>query len=183
MRLVMLGGPGAGKGTQANTLNQTLQIPVISTGGILREAIAVKTPLGLEAEPYVTQGELIPDMTMIEFMRSRLLEPDMRDGWILEGYPRTAFQAEELDFLLEDLEQPLDWAIYLQISEETMMQRSLARSLWDDQPEIIEKRIANFQERTIPLLEYYAGKKTLLTLSAEDSPEQVETLILEKIKC
>lgn len=182
IRLVMLGGPGAGKGTQSGRLSQSLQVPMISTGEMLREAIASQSFLGIEAEPYLSRGELLPDSTMIELMRSRLMQADVKQGWILEGYPRTAFQAEELDFLLEDLQQPLDWAIHLDISEKIMMERSLVRSLCDDQPEIIQNRINYFQERTIPLLEYYTGKKNLLTLSAEDIPENIEMLILEHIR-
>ena len=181
MRLVILGGPGAGKGTQSHRLSQRLQIPGISTGNILREAIASQNPLGMEAEPYVNRGELLPDPMMINFMRSRLVQPDVERGWILEGYPRTAFQAEELDFLLEDLEQPLTCAVYLEISEKVMVERSLVRSLVDDQPDIIQKRIDSFQEKIALLLDYYAGKKKLITLCAEDSPENIEMLILQQI--
>jgi adenylate kinase len=181
MRLVLLGGPGAGKGIQSHRLSQRLQVPGISTGNILREAIASQNPLGKEAEPYLNRGELLPDPMMINFMRSRLVQPDTERGWILEGYPRTAFQAEELDFLLEDLEQPLTCAVYLEISEKSMIERSLVRSLVDDQPDIIQKRIDSFQERIALLLEYYAGKKKLVTLSAEDSPENIEMLILKQI--
>ena len=162
-------------------MSQRLQIPGISTGNILREAIASQNPLGMEAEPYLNRGELLPDPMMINFMRSRLVQPDVERGWILEGYPRTAFQAEELDFLLEDLEQPLTCAVYLEISEKVMVERSLVRSLVDDQPDIIQKRIDSFQEKIALLLDYYAGKKKLITLSAEDSPENIEMLILKQI--
>jgi adenylate kinase len=181
MRLVILGGPGAGKGTQSHKLSQRLQVPGISTGNLLREAIASQNPLGKEAEPYLNKGELLPDPMMINFMRSRLVQPDCERGWILEGYPRTAFQAEELDFLLEDLEQPLTCAVYLEISEKSMIERSLVRSLVDDQPDILQKRIDSFQERIALLLDYYTGKKKLITLSAEDSPENIEMLIFKQI--
>ena len=179
MRLVMLGGPGAGKGTQSKNLSHYLDLPIISMGDILRAAIAAQTPLGIQAEPYVTKGELLPDFMMIQFIRQRLQQPNIQTGWILEGYPRTAFQAEELDFLLEELEQPLDWAIYLEISEATMLKRSLARSLFDDQPPIIQKRIEQFRQRTIPILEYYQGKKNLLNIPAESVAKMVsETLLV-----
>ncbi|NEQ66129.1 MAG: AAA family ATPase, partial [Symploca sp. SIO2D2] len=112
MRLVILGGPGAGKGTQSQKLCQQQSIPLVSTGDILREAIASQSDLGLQVQPYVEKGELVPDTLLIEFMRERLLQSDTARGWLLEGYPRTAFQAEELDFLLEKLQQKLDWAIY-----------------------------------------------------------------------
>ncbi|MEB3193395.1 MAG: nucleoside monophosphate kinase [Snowella sp.] len=178
MRLVMLGGPGAGKGTQSKNLSQSLGLPIISMGDILRAAIAAQTPLGIQAEPYVTKGELLPDFMMIQFIRQRLQQPDIQIGWILDGYPRTAFQAEELDFLLEELAQPLDWAIYLEIRVETMLKRSLARSLFDDQPPVIQKRIEQFQQRTIPILEYYQGKKNLLNISAESVAEIVSEKLL-----
>ncbi|PZV26957.1 MAG: adenylate kinase [Snowella sp.] len=181
MRLVLLGGPGAGKGTQSHRLSQRLQVPGISTGNILRQAIASQDALGMEAEPYLKKGELLPDPMMINFIRSRLVQPDMERGWILEGYPRTAFQAEELDFLLEDLQQPLTCVIYLKIEEKVMIERSLTRSLVDDQPDVIQKRIDSFQEKIALLLDYYTGKKKLITLSAEDTPENIEMLILKQI--
>ncbi|MGK7931495.1 MAG: adenylate kinase family protein [Microcystaceae cyanobacterium] len=182
MRLVMLGGPGAGKGTQSLRLSKSLNISAISTGGILREAISANTSLGQKAEPYVEKGELLPDEIMIQFMRQRLLKTDMSMGWVLDGYPRTAFQAEELDFLLEELNQKIDWAIYLKLSEPIMQERSLSRSLLDDNPDVIDRRIKAFKSRTIPILEYYEGTKRLLTIPADTSPEQVEQDILKHLK-
>ena len=159
MRLTIVGGPGAGKGTQAPALCDELGIPLISVGDILREAIASESDLGKLAEPYVEKGELVPDETMIQFIRQRLAQPDVDKGWLLDGYPRTAFQAEELDFLLDDIGQRLDWAIYLEVPQELLVSRTLARSRADDRPEIVERRIELFQERTIPLVEYYEYKQ------------------------
>ncbi|AIE73305.1 Adenylate kinase [Synechocystis sp. PCC 6714] len=177
----MLGGPGAGKSTQSHNLSQQLNLPLISMGGILREAIAGATPLGVKAKPYMEKGELLPDPMMIEFVQQRLVQEDVSQGWILEGYPRTAFQAEELDFLLEDLAQPLDWALYLKISEEAMLERSLNRSLFDDHPEAVTTRIGRFREYTIHLLEYYAGKQKLLTVDGNPMVDQVTALILAQL--
>ena len=196
MRLVILGGPGAGKGTQARLLCSQLSISEISTSDILRHAIASQTDLGRQAQVYVEKGELVPDPILIEFMRERLLQPDAAKGrgWLLEGYPRTAFQAEELDFLLEELEQHLDWAIYLQVPESVMMSRSIARSRTskglaftgevrpDDHPEIVQRRLNLFHERTIPILEYYGYRQRLLTINGDQLPEQVQQDILQKIK-
>lgn len=181
MQFVMLGGPGAGKSTQSQQLSHHLNIPVISTGAILREAISAQTSLGLKAQSYVEKGKLLPDEIMIQFVRKRLLKSDTKQGWILEGYPRTAFQAEELDFLLEELEQSLNWAIYLNVSESVMRERSMARSLFDDRPEIIERRIAAFKERTVPILEYYEGTNRLLNIPAESSSHWVKATILKLI--
>ncbi len=182
VRLVMLGGPGSGKGTQSRKLAEDLNVCVIATGDILRDAIAAKTPLGCQAQEYLEKGELVPDLIMIEFMQSRLLQSDVAQGWILEGYPRTAFQAEELDFLLEDLQQDLDWAVYLQVNEKVMMERSLARGNLDDLPEIIQRRIELFHQRTIPILEYYQYKQKLLTIAAEADIEEVELQVISQLE-
>lgn len=182
VRLTIVGGPGAGKGTQAPKLCEVLDIPLISVGDILREAIASQTDLGIKAQPYLEKGELVPDETMIKFIRQRLLEPDVDKGWLLDGYPRTAFQAEELDFLLDDIGQGLDWAIYLEVPQELLVSRTLARSRSDDRPEIIERRIELFQERTIPLVEYYEYKQKLLKIDGKQSAEEVRQNILSQLK-
>lgn len=195
MRLVILGGPGSGKSTQARQLCRQLGIVEISSGNILRRAIASQTDLGRKAQPYVEKGELVPDEILIEFMRQRLLQPDTAKGWVLEGYPRTAFQAEELDFLLEELNQQLDWAIYLTVPESVMMTRSVersqnyakdsttsAKSRLDDHPEIVPRRIELFHERTVPILEYYDYRQKLLTINSDQPPEQVQQNILHKLE-
>lgn len=186
MKFVILGGSGSGKSTQAERLCRHFEIPLISTGEILREAIAHNSQkkiasvssLGRHVQPYVEKGELVPDEIMIEFIRTRLNESDINSGWVLEGYPCTAFQSEELDFLLDNLEQKLDWAIYLQVPEAVMVGRYSERSLLDDQPEIIQRRIELFYDRTIPILEYYDRRRRLLTINGDQSPEMVEQNIL-----
>ncbi|MGI0480212.1 adenylate kinase [Geminocystis sp. CENA526] len=182
VRLIMLGGPGSGKGTQALKIGKDLDITIISTGDILRTAITSDDDLGKKAREYVEKGELVPDRMMIEFMKQRLLQDDVAKGWVLEGYPRTAFQAEELDFLLEDLEQKINYAIYLDVTEETMIQRSLNRGDIDDKLDVVKKRIELFKQRTTPILEYYEYKHTLITISAEGSIEQVEKEIVDRAK-
>ncbi|HAX79103.1 MAG TPA: adenylate kinase, partial [Cyanobacteria bacterium UBA11372] len=152
-----------------------------ATGDILRTAIAAGTPLGCQAQPYVEKGELVPDEMMIEFMRQRLLLSDVTKGWVLDGYPRTAFQAEELDFLLEELQQHLNWAIWLHVPETVLMSRSLQRSRSDDQPEIVSRRIELFKQRTIPIFEYYQYCQRLITINGNQSPERVQQDILQKL--
>ncbi len=178
MKFVILGGSGSGKSTQAQRLCRHFDIPLISTGEIFREALTNLSSLGREVQPYVEKGELVPDETMIEFIRTRLNKDDINSGWVLEGYPRTAFQAEELDFLLEDLQQNLDWAIYLQVPEAVMVTRSLGRSLPDDQPEIVQRRIELFYDRTMNILEYYDRRRRLLTINGDQLPDMVEQNIL-----
>lgn len=188
MRLVILGGSGAGKSTQAQGLCRYFDIPLISTGEILRDAMAQSaapegaiagfTNLGHLAQLYVETGELVSDEMMISFIENRLKKPDFNRGWVLEGYPRTAFQAEELDFLLDNLGHNLDWAIYLQVPQAVMVSRSLGRSLPDDQPEIVQRRVEIFYDRTIPILEYYDRRRRLLTINGDQLPELVQQNIV-----
>jgi len=187
VKLVILGGSGSGKSTQAEKLCKHFDVPLISTGEILRSAISNEksgngystlNQLGSLTQPYVEKGELVPDEIMIEFIKVRLNQEDVNRGWILEGYPRTAFQAEELDFLLDSLEQKINWAIYLQVAEAVMVSRSLGRSLPDDQPEIVQRRVELFYDRTVPILEYYDRRRRLLTINGDYSPEQVQHNIL-----
>ncbi|MBE9142285.1 adenylate kinase [Planktothrix mougeotii] len=181
MRLVILGGPGAGKGTQAKLLCSYLGIPCLDIGQILRQKIRAQTELGRQAKPFVDQGELVPDEIMIQFVRQQLLDPDVAKGWLLDGYPRTAFQAEELDFLLEDLDQRLNWVIYLNVPEKVLKNRSLERSRADDQLGIIERRIELFYQRTIPILEYYEPRGHLLDVNGEQPPEQIYQEICQRL--
>ncbi len=179
MKLVILGGSGSGKSTQAEKLGRYLELPLLSTGETLREEIAGFSNLGRATQSYLATGELVPDEMMIDLIRFRLQKPDITSGWVLEGYPRTAFQAEELDFLLDDLGQKLDWAIYLQVPEAIMVSRSLGRSLPDDQPEIVQRRVELFYDRTVPILEYYDRRRRLLTINGDQRPELVLQNILK----
>lgn len=181
MRLVILGGPGAGKGTQARRLCNELHIPLIGTGDMLREAIAAQTPLGRQAQPYVEKGELVPDRTMIELISNRLQMADITSSWLLEGYPRTAFQAEELDFLLEELQQQLNWAIWLEVPKAVTIARCLGRSRADDRSEVIQRRIQLFYEYTMPMIEYYDWRQRLLKINGDQTPDLVQQEILAKL--
>ncbi|NJR75897.1 MAG: adenylate kinase [Scytonema sp. CRU_2_7] len=219
MRLVILGGSGSGKSTQAQGLCRYFNIPLISSDEILPDAIALVSPesfppenplpersseqdafgiLGYQrrfasvlfpnlshldlshlARPYMETGELVPEEMIIEFIEIQLTKPDFNCGWVLEGYPRTALQAEELDFLLDNLGHNLDWAIYLQVPQAVMVSRSMGRSLSDDQPEIVQRRVEIFYDRTVPILEYYDRRRRLLTINGDQSPEVVQQNIVD----
>ncbi|WP_348539912.1 MULTISPECIES: nucleoside monophosphate kinase [Spirulina sp. CCY15215] len=130
----------------------------------------------------VESGELVPDEMMIQLIRLRLLQDDTRKGWLLEGYPRTPFQAEELEFLLEDFKQDLYGAIYLKLEEAIEIERSLSRGRPDDTPAIVQRRIQGFTERTTPILEYYARRGKLIVINAEKAQATVEAEILRKLE-
>jgi len=181
VRLLLLGGPGSGKGTQATVLQQRLGVPWISTGDILRQAIADGTELGKTVQNYVAKGDLVPDDLMIALIRQRLLQADAVNGWVMDGYPRTAFQAEELDFLLDELEQRLSKVICLEVSTSVLVERSLARARPDDTSEIIQRRIDLYQECTMPILEYYEVSKRLVQVDGTQSIDQVQQAILSII--
>lgn len=183
MRLVILGGPGAGKGTQSHLLCQQFQIKEIATGNILRTALAdTSSALGQQAREYVERGELVPDTTMIQLVRQHLTQLEVASGWLLEGYPRTAFQAEELDFLLDDLQQRLTKAIYIEVPDAVMLERSLTRARLDDTPDAIQRRIDAFHERTKPMLDYYAFRQYLLRVDGSQAIAQVQAEILKKLE-
>jgi adenylate kinase len=178
----MVGGPGAGKGTQAKRLNQAFNIPWISSGTLLHKAIEAGTPLGQRVAPIVATGELVDDTTMIELMRDRLQQPDARQGWLLDGYPRTAFQAEELDFLLDEIQQKVDWAIWLDVPKDILIERSLTRARPDDNPDALQRRIELLYERTIPILDYYDYRQRLLKIDGYQPPDAVESAIQAALK-
>lgn len=181
VRLIILGGPGSGRSTQAEQLAQQLSVQVVSTGNVLRDAIAAETKIGKEIKDTVEKGELVSDEMMIAFIKLRLMRPDLSRGWILEGYPRTAFQAEELDFLLDGLNQALTYAISLEVDRETLCDRCLQRGRNDDTQEAIDRRIELYHELTIPMLEYYGLRGKLLKINGNLPIEHVTQEILRQI--
>lgn len=155
LRLIFLGPPGAGKGTQAKRLADWLGVPHISTGEILRGAIADQTPLGQKAQAYMDNGDLVPDELLADLVRDRLAAPDARDGWILDGYPRTLNQAHYLENLVADIGQRVDYIINLDVPDETVVERLLKRGRKDDTEATIRHRLDVYREQTAPLLGYY----------------------------
>jgi len=173
MQLILLGPPGAGKGTQAIALSKRLDIPHISTGDILREAIAQRTALGVEAETYVTAGELVPDTLILSLIRERFGKLDVAKGWILDGFPRTLAQARALDELLSILSRPYPKVIYFDAQSGLLINRLLKMERQDDTVDSIRTRLAVYEEKTTPLIAYYERRLCLTTVNANRSAAEV----------
>lgn len=166
MRIVLLGAPGAGKGTQARRIASAHGVPQISTGDILRAAVKNGTPLGKKAEGYMNVGQLVPDGLMIELVEERLREADAAEGYILDGFPRTLPQAEALDALVARLGRPIDRVIGLSVSAQDVLARLRRRvtesgevvQRADDNPETVLERLKVYEAATKPLIDYYRKK-------------------------
>ena len=171
MRVVLLGPPGAGKGTQAVKLADKLGIPQISTGDLFRRNIDRGTELGLEAKRYLDAGDLVPSELTNALVDRRLDEPDAADGFILDGYPRSVDQAEALDRMLDARGTRLDAVVEFRVCEEELFKRLKDRGRADDTEEVIHNRMNVYRDETAPLLEYYDG--TVRTVDAVGSPDEV----------
>jgi adenylate kinase len=172
-----LGPPGAGKGTQAKTLAEFLQIPHISTGDILRQAIQDQTNLGMQAQGFMDQGELVPDKLVEDMVEERLKQPDAKTGWILDGFPRKVTQAEFLAELLKSLGEGDEKVVNLDAPDETVITRLLGRGRKDDTEEVIRRRLEVYRDETAPLINYYSDRQKLLTINGNQSQEEVSTAL------
>jgi adenylate kinase len=183
MRLILLGPPGAGKGTQAQRLVQRHGIVQLSTGEMLRAAVAAQTPVGLKAKDIMASGGLVPDEIVIGIISDRLDQPDMVKGFILDGFPRTVPQAEALDNLLKKKHIKLDAVVELRVNESALLQRVENRVAEmrgrgeqvriDDTPEVLSKRLASYRSLTEPLIHYYSERRKLLTVDGMMTIEHV----------
>lgn len=174
MRLILLGPPGAGKGTQAQRLVHHYGIIQLSTGDMLRAAVAAGTPVGLKAKDIMASGGLVPDDVVIGIISDRLEQADAKDGFILDGFPRTVPQAEALDRLLQSRNLSLDAVIELRVDESALLQRVESRVAEmtargeqvraDDKPEVLSERLTSYRALTEPLIRYYSERGKLLTV-------------------
>lgn len=167
-RLLLIGAPGAGKGTQAVQLAETFGIPAISTGDIFRYNVKNETELGKLAKSFMDRGEYVPDTVTNDLVRSRLAEPDAAAGFLLDGYPRTAEQVAELDGMLEAAGTQLDAVVLLTADTDEVVRRLLNRALEqgraDDTEDVIRRRLEVYEEQTAPLINVYAGRNLVVTI-------------------
>jgi adenylate kinase len=183
MRLILLGPPGSGKGTQAQRLVHRYNIVQLSTGEMLRAAVAAQTPVGLKAKDIMASGGLVPDEIVIGIISDRLDQPDAQNGFILDGFPRTVPQAQALDDLLKKKHIKLDAAVELRVNESALLQRVETRVAEmrargeevrvDDTPEVLTKRLASYRSMTEPLIHYYSERRKLLTVDGMMTIEHV----------
>ena len=177
MKLLFMGPPGAGKGTQAAVICKDHQIPQISTGEILRAAVKAGTEMGKKAQEYMNAGKLVPDEVVIGIVRDRIQEDDTKNGYILDGFPRTLEQAEALDGILEELGQALDCALNLDVPDQELISRLLERAKKegrkDDTEPVIKERLATYNAQTKPLIDYYEKKGLLRQLDGVGTPEEI----------
>jgi len=209
LKLILLGAPGAGKGTQAAEIEKEYNIPAISTGQIIRETIAAETALGNEVKSFIDRGELVPDEIVVEMVKERLKNDDCKDGYILDGFPRTISQAE----IMEKLPIPIDVALEIAVDEDIIVDRLSGRRVCsscgatfhisskpsqkdgvcdlcggtlkmrdDDVPEVIRHRLKVYNEQTKPLKDFYESRNKLITIKSVEGVSETTAIIMEALK-
>lgn len=179
MRLVLVGPPGAGKGTQATVLSRKLGVPHISTGDLFRAHISQRTELGVEVQRYIDSGKLVPDEVTNEMVRERLTEPDAAAGFLLDGFPRNIAQAEVLGTFIGRAGHKLDAVLEFRVDEEIVVERLLARGRTDDTEDVIRHRQEIYRSETAPLLEYY--RDIVVTVDALGEVEEITARAIDAL--
>ncbi len=186
MRLVLLGAPGSGKGTQAKLLTEKLHVPHISTGDLLRAAVAAETPLGQAAKEVMDRGELVSDDIVLGMLKERLQADDAAKGFILDGFPRNLVQAEMLDQLLGEIDMPVEHAVLIQVDPEEVVariaKRAEAEGRADDTEEVVRHRLGVYRQQTEPVVEHYRQAGVLSEVHGTGSIEEVQQRILEVLR-
>jgi adenylate kinase len=182
VRLLLVGPPGAGKGTQAVRLAERLDVPHISSGDLFRANLqpGAETPIGLEAKRYIDAGDLVPDSVTIVMMRERLAHDDAAKGFVLDGFPRNLSQASSLEQLLAEREEDIDTVVEFQVPEDELVRRLLGRGRTDDTEEVIRRRQEVYREETAPLLEHYRDR--LVTVDAVGTVEEITDRVSDALR-
>ncbi len=186
VRLILMGPPGAGKGTQATVIADHLGVPAISTGDIFRANVSQETELGLEAKRYMDAGDYVPDSVTNAMVRDRIAQADAKAGFLLDGYPRTVAQVEELDAMLREQEAELDAVLVLTVDRDEVVQRLLKRAELegraDDTEEVIRRRQEVYAEQTAPLIEVYAERGLLTEVDGMGAVDEVTARVFSALE-
>jgi len=181
MRAVLLGPPGAGKGTQAALMRDRLRVPHISTGDLLRSAVERQTELGKSAKKFMDEGKLVPDELVIGLIRERL-QDDAAEGFLLDGFPRNLAQGETLEELLQENRVALDHVVSLSVPVGELVERMLGRGRSDDNEETIRARLSVYEQETAPLCDYYRDRGVLREIDGLGSPDEISARILSQVQ-
>lgn len=185
IRLLLIGPPGAGKGTQAAQLAQHFEIPAISTGDIFRENVRNESPLGLEAKAFMDRGEYVPDSLTNALVRDRLNQFDAKGGFLLDGYPRTIDQVTELDYILDESGKKLDVVVQLTADGDELLRRLTGRAVEqgrsDDTPDVIKRRLDVYEQQTAPLIDVYASRGLVAKIDGLGEISNVTARIIEAL--
>jgi len=183
MRLLLIGAPGAGKGTQASLLAERFHIAHISSGDLLRQHVQQQTPIGKTVKAYVDKGDLVPDSVVMEMLREPVIAAVESGGYVLDGFPRTVEQAKKSYVIARKLGVEVRAAVHLDVAREELVRRLLSRGRGsDDTEEVIEHRLQVYMDSTVPLLDYYAGREWMFTVDGSQPPDRVHEDIVDRIR-